>query len=59
MKRMRADKDGRSDGLRKEAFRDGTLSAIGRYSKGKKSGSWKYYDKHGELSRTRDHSTKA
>ena len=44
MKRTRADKDGRSDGLRKEAFRDGTLSAVGRYSKGKKSGSWKYYD---------------
>ena len=30
-------------GLCKQTFTDGTLSAAGKYAKGKKTGTWKYY----------------
>lgn len=52
MKRTKADDHGREDGPRKETFRDGTLSAVGRYSSGKKTGKWKYYYRNGRLKAT-------
>ncbi len=43
------------NGVRKETFRDGKVSAVGRYADGKKTGVWKYYDASGKLSRTKPH----
>jgi antitoxin component YwqK of YwqJK toxin-antitoxin module len=48
---MNADNDAR-DGLQKETFRDGKLSAVGRYSNGKKTGVWKFYFRNGSLRAT-------
>jgi antitoxin component YwqK of YwqJK toxin-antitoxin module len=39
----------RAAGLQPARFRDGTVSAVGRYSGGKKTGLWKYYLRNGPL----------
>jgi hypothetical protein len=39
----------RPDGLHREIFRDGRLSGLGKYSRGKKTGVWKYYFRNGSL----------
>ena len=45
-------------GLTKEFFSDGTLSSVGKYIAGKKTGEWKFYDAHGNLTRTKTFSIK-
>jgi antitoxin component YwqK of YwqJK toxin-antitoxin module len=48
MKKRDADGEGR-DGLHKETFRDGKVSAVGKYASGKKTGVWKFYFRNGSL----------
>ena len=40
------------NGLVKEYFRNGQLCSVGRYTDGKKTGSWKYYLLNGKLKAT-------
>ena len=51
---MRANRcdDSSKDGARKETFRDGKVSALGRLVNGKKQGVWKYYFRNGRLKAT-------
>jgi antitoxin component YwqK of YwqJK toxin-antitoxin module len=46
MRAKRSDDNGK-DGVRKETFRHGKVSAVGRLVDGKKQGLWKYYFRNG------------
>ncbi len=41
------DNKGQKTGLRKEYFRDGKLSSVGKYIQSKKTGVWKFYLRNG------------